>query len=557
MTEKVPRSRGIEKKLHDRMLRSLSYRLGQGEEPIVRQESIDAFGKIGSEPLEYEVIRLVSGFRLSDVLRYRGVKEDLKLKSIREANESVADHIAMNAYLVHYFLPLIEEKVANLDYQKIMDMVLIKDLPDIIHTHTMNKTKGKVERMRELEKTALYFNNLPQRNGFNIDMKNAFVQYLNVNDEENSTQEARFVKALNGLESMLYIFSRVSSVRKGMIAGNGFTLADYDNTIGSYCKEFEPLKKVYEYVVQIFKEHDYFAEESTLKTTDLTPAEEVSVIERILENAGGIKSQQPKIDTDSFIGNENDRLEKLVRSAKNRARFGYLDRQLRDHQGDTNAEHVTGLLIYNRYFLPDIQKMDAFTLAPGADFSLRSMNFRFIGHDHTEIVVGGDVVTLVKTSGDKGAEVDAATSIVNCFAPRAGGMDIEYVDKIAKFETWKDKLAGRVRSIEERLGLSHDNTGKTVLQVLEETRQVEDKLFIPSDEYAYATALDKMEASFHLYNADMVLTLNKGREITGYIYTCKQRKLFIPFPILLKHYDLLIMRHGQNVDIDSHLNDIL
>ena len=131
-----------------------------------------------------EEIRAVAGiFEFTRRLRAKSKLSDLD-KPRDNVSESAGDHTAMTAYLMQYFLPLVEQQDGlKLNYEKTLDMILAHDIGEIGALPSVPSVqKDTQQRQEELEHTAKIFAQLPQRNGFNRTLFDAYAEYLGQGD---------------------------------------------------------------------------------------------------------------------------------------------------------------------------------------------------------------------------------------------------------------------------------------------------------------------------------------------------------------------------------------
>ncbi len=187
-----------------------------------------------AQALQSEEIRAASGvFNLTRRYRAKVPENPSDVdKPAEDINESVGDHIAMSAYLMHYFLPLLEGSGENLDYERTFDMVLTQDIGAISNLPDLpGVQKTPEQRREEIISTAKIFDTLPKRDGFNRSLFNAYAEYLG-----QETREARFVGGVNGLETMLYVLSKPHNLRADLVGGKGYALEDYRERIAPFCR---------------------------------------------------------------------------------------------------------------------------------------------------------------------------------------------------------------------------------------------------------------------------------------------------------------------------------
>lgn len=357
-------------------------------------------------------------FALTGRLRAK-VPEDPKDKdkSTDEIQESSGDHIAMSAYLMHYFLPQLEKTGEKLDYDRVLDMVLTEDLGSVANLPPMPGVQKKQEQKREeIVETARIFADLPKRNGFNEQMFNAYAEYLG-----QESKESRFVRAINGLETMLYVLSRPHERRKEIVAGGGYAIEDYRERIGAYCKEFPPLREFYERAERLLHGKQYFAP-SRLYQNQLMRGETARNI---------LESNRPDLGDESTatVASENDGL-LLLQRLKRKLRFGQSPKPASEHH-DTVAEHISSLLYLVRYFYPAL-KADK-TQKRREQLSLRLLVEMVLAHDMPEALTG-DTIAPEKTAKHAREEYDAGVEESIEYAPRQSDFQERFWHALEKYE---------------------------------------------------------------------------------------------------------------------------
>ena len=380
-----------------------------------------------------EEVRAVLGiFKLTQRLRAKNPDDPNDVdKSPDDIEESVGDDVAMTAYLVHYFLPLLEQSGEKLNYERILDMVLaneVGNIGDIQDVPGVQKTPEA--KQQEIIATAKLFGTLPRRNGFNRALFDAYAEYI-----EQKTKEARLVRAVKGLSTMLYILSRPEvtkskepgeerNLRKELVAGNGYALKDYKNRIGKFCEQFEPLGEFYALIERFFHARGYFAKSRKYENGIMRPGVMKSAL---ISNAPDFGNPN-----DLDIDAENEGLLKFFR-LRRKLRFGQGMKPAHEHH-DTVAEHTANLLVFERYFGPAIMGDPE---QEGRDrISIRGGSEILLSHDVIEILTG-EKIAQIKTEKDAVDEKDAAGAIVRNYGPRASNFNILFGQRYAEYESGK------------------------------------------------------------------------------------------------------------------------
>ncbi len=323
---------------------------------------------------------------------------------------------------MHYFLPLLEREGIRLHYSRTLDIMLSHDIADLGETHAESGIqKTSEQRKIEATKAAHIFNDLPRAGNFNHALFEAYAEYLG-----QETREARFVRALNGLETMFYVLSRAPDTRARLVGGRGYALEDYRERIASFCREFPPLWKHYIRLERLFRLNKYFADSRVYR--DQIPRPEI-LKKLFLDKA-------PKFETGSSI-DVGEEIERLLRFQhfKRELRFGKMKKAPGEHH-DTVTEHVALLLFLTRYFLTVVKKD---TRQPEAEnISLRHTIETVLVHDASEAITG-DMVTYRKTEKNAQEEWDAAADIASDLAPRAGNFNEKFWELHEKYELDRTK----------------------------------------------------------------------------------------------------------------------
>lgn len=114
-------------------------------------------------------------------------------------NESIADHTYFATMLANLLIDSLKEK---LDKDKVINMVLIHDLPEAItgdyHSYKVHTGELSREEKKEREKEAIkkYLSVLPKKQG--LELLEIWRDY-----EKQNNREAKFAKAIDRLETML------------------------------------------------------------------------------------------------------------------------------------------------------------------------------------------------------------------------------------------------------------------------------------------------------------------------------------------------------------------
>jgi len=379
-------------------------------------------------PLAEEMKAVLGMYELTRRLRAKNPDDPKDVdKAPEDIEESVGDHIAMTAYLMHYFLPLLEEQGVTLDYERVSDMILAHDIGHISNMSPVPAIQRTPEQKREeIVGTAKIFGELPRRDGFNRALFDAYAEYIG-----QETPEARFVNALNGLETMLYVLSRPPQLRKELVAGRGYALEDYRERIAPFCREFPPIREFYDRAERLFHRENYFAPSRVYENNVTRP----DTMKNIFIQNGPEFGDLDNID----VNEENDRLLRLQR-LKRKLRFGQAPKPHDEHH-DTVAEHTSALLFIKRYFLSSTanevaqEQKQARVRRPRKSTQLdsRELNEIILAHDAPEALTS-DVITLSKTEARAVEEWDAGGDVEFDYAPRAARFNSKFGDRLEGYE---------------------------------------------------------------------------------------------------------------------------
>ena len=368
--------------------------------------------------LSEEVRAMLGIFELTRRLRAKVPDDPSDIDRPREnVSESAGDQTAMASYLMHYFLPLLEKEDLKLDYHKTLDMVLAHNIGDLGKLQLIPSIQKDIDRrQKEIESTAQIFGELPIRDGFNRALFDAYAEYLG-----QETRESRFVRALNGLETTLYILSRPAHMRAELVGGKGYAIEDYRERIEPFCREFPPLQKFYTRIERVFHGKGYFAPSRVYQNSVMRP----DVARNLFISSAPTFDDSAKVD----INAENQGLLRL-QALKRRPRFGE-DPSVTGRHNDTVPEHISSLLLLGRYFLPAMQ-CDPRQVEKEV-ISLNETSKMILSHDMSE-AIKGDTISPLKTEKDSQQEWDISAEIAVDFAPRAGKFNEEFWRSLETYE---------------------------------------------------------------------------------------------------------------------------
>lgn len=450
--------------------------------------------RMAETPLAEEIKAILATMvRLTLRLRAKNPEDPTDVdKSPEDTNESIGDHTAMTAYLMDYFHPLIkisDEKGERLElnYERSLDMVLAHDLGDVTNLPPIpGVQKSPEQREQELISTAKIFGELPSKGGFNKNLFEAYAEYLG---EE--TREARFVRAINGLSTMLYVLSKPHHLRKGLVGGKGYALEDYRDRVGNYCREFGPVNEFYTLVERLFRQKEYFAESRVYQNHILRP----NLARKILTD----KTPDFGDPDTTNVEEETSRLLRL-QTLKWKLRFGK-EAKPDDEYHDTVAEHVSSLLFLAKYFTPIVRSDPEQKNAQFLDYK-EIVGMIFV-HDMPEALTG-DVVSGSKDEKRSLEEWDAGVEMSTDFVPRAGRYDKRFWNYLEKYELERTKsrfvtASWFVKTLDQLEGELHKYA-----------RGKQPHEYVMSLEEAYKKALPNLEL-FPLLHKHFVSIQNRSR----------------------------------------------
>ncbi|MDP2649121.1 MAG: hypothetical protein Q8P19_04485 [bacterium] len=378
-----------------------------------------------------------------------------------------------------------EKGGAEFVYERTLDMVLAHNVGALSKNLSMpgvQQTLG--QRREEIVSTAKIFGDLPSRGSFNKALFEAYAEYLG-----QETREARFTRALNGLETMLYVLSRPPNLRTQLVGGKGYAIEDYRERIEPFCREFPPIHKFYTRIERVFHGKGYFAPSRMYENSVMRPD--------VARNT--FISSAPEFGNADIINidEENERLLHLQR-LKRQLLFGQKAKPEEEHN-DTVSEHVATLLFLERYFLPIAKndprqvRKDRLSLDEGAGMIL--------SHDMPE-AIQGDIATHLKTESDAVNEWDTGAEIAGEFAPRASGFNDDFWRYVEKYELDRDRPP-----------------------------------FVGNS--WFVKCLDVLEAQFYIFDRETRNKLSRMHVLPRKEVRGRYEKMLEQFPVLKDHFDAL------------------
>ena len=131
-------------------------------------------------------------FKLKEVTRYNTPRD------AADDSESVAEHLYGMQLLAQYFLPL-EDPLSSLDHARVYELITIHDFDEIITGDYVSYIKTEVHKVESEVALKQVLASVP----LHIQEK---ITSLAMEYEEQSTPEARFVKAIDKMEPLLQLF---------------------------------------------------------------------------------------------------------------------------------------------------------------------------------------------------------------------------------------------------------------------------------------------------------------------------------------------------------------
>ena len=161
------------------------------------------------------------------------IRNHLKREEAIET-ESVAEHVHAMSVLAHYFGPLEHEKI-TLDYARVHSLITWHDIDEIETGDIIGYLKTDEDRLREASATHTVLQKSP-------DLITSLIQSHLDEYKAQTTPESRFVKALDKLDPVFYLFNK-----------NGYKLFKlHEATKEQHCRIKEPYLKDYKYMYRFY-----------------------------------------------------------------------------------------------------------------------------------------------------------------------------------------------------------------------------------------------------------------------------------------------------------------
>jgi putative hydrolases of HD superfamily len=145
------------------------------------------------EQIMKDVTKLQYLFKLKEVTRYNTPRE------MADDTESVAEHLYGMHLLAQYFLPL-EDLLSELDHARVYRLITIHDFDEIETGDYVSYIKTDAHRIEAEQALPIVLEHVPEH------IKES-ITTLSLEYEEQSSPEARFVKAIDKIEPLLQVFN--------------------------------------------------------------------------------------------------------------------------------------------------------------------------------------------------------------------------------------------------------------------------------------------------------------------------------------------------------------
>lgn len=188
-----------------------------------------------------EVDKIQDIYKLKAEIRYGRSREE------EMASESVAEHVFGMQVCAQYFLPL-EDPLGEWDKAKIMEMILWHDIEEIETGDIIGYLKTDADRKKEFEAQMKIIANLPKH--LQDSTKALLVEY-----EKRITPEARFVKAIDKIETHVQCFNENG---KQVLTDKETTLEQHKSIKDKYMIDFPYLKRFSEVITSEMIEQGFF-----------------------------------------------------------------------------------------------------------------------------------------------------------------------------------------------------------------------------------------------------------------------------------------------------------
>ena len=192
-----------------------------------------------------EISRLQYLYKLKRVTRYHLDRAE------HDLTESVAEHVCGMHILTQYF-SLLEPGCEQLDQNKISRLILFHDT-DEIEVGDMS-TNLKTDAHREQERQVM-----PQVIAQCPDLFQPIMQELDQEYDNQTSTEARFVKAIDRLEGLIHSFHER---QKPVFQHLQFTESDQVRTKKEFIEPFPMMYRFYEVLSSEFKNRGFFYDPS-------------------------------------------------------------------------------------------------------------------------------------------------------------------------------------------------------------------------------------------------------------------------------------------------------
>ncbi len=167
----------------------------------------------------------------------------------KDFTESVAEHVFGMQVLADFFLGY-DDANGNLDHAKIHELITWHDVDEIETGDIIGWKKTDDDRANEARAAERVIQNLPEI------LKNKILKLLQ-EYEEQKTEEAKFVKAIDKIEPMFHLYNEEG---KAWAKNVGLTHDDSLRIKIPYVNYFPHIKQFNDYFHEMMQKEGYFAE---------------------------------------------------------------------------------------------------------------------------------------------------------------------------------------------------------------------------------------------------------------------------------------------------------
>jgi len=179
-----------------------------------------------------------------------GLKKEIRWNQNRNnisATESVAEHIYGMHVIAKYFLS-IEEKAADLDLLKVSNMITWHDMEEIETGDIVSHHKTEADKKAAEKAIPVVLSKMPEN--MQSDVKSIIYEY-----EDQQTAEAKFVKAIDKVETLFEVWSEDY---KKILHKNANTVESHLRTKKQYVEEFPYIMRFFELNTKRLQDGEFF-----------------------------------------------------------------------------------------------------------------------------------------------------------------------------------------------------------------------------------------------------------------------------------------------------------